>query len=114
MKRLGVLEFASLVQAKNKTTLMIDKIWAVHYADIVIKKDIPALDSVVKEQIKAVIQNKLLKDPIHFGKPLRHSPSNVRSLRVGKYRILYIVDNNENNLSIVAIGHRKDIYDKVK
>ena len=88
--------------------------WVVQYADIVISKDIPALDSSIKARIKEAIENKLAHNPIHFGKPLRHSPSNVKSLRVGKYRILYIIDNSNQTVSIMAIGHRQEIYKRVE
>jgi mRNA interferase RelE/StbE len=47
-------------------------------------------------------------DPVGFGKPLRYSLKGHRRLRVGDYRIVYRIENN--NVLIVAIKHRKDIY----
>lgn len=84
--------------------------WTVCYADYVVQHDIPALGHSVKTRIRNVIETKLVTDPIRFGKPLRYSLSNLRSLRVGDYRILYQVDHKRLLVSIAAIGHRRDIY----
>ena len=52
-----------------------------------------------------------------LGKPLRGlsvrvggSEYSIHSLRVGKYRVLYIVDYLERTIYILYVGHRKDIY----
>jgi len=31
-------------------------------------------------------------------------------IRVGSYRILYIIHESEKNIEVIAVGHRKDIY----
>jgi len=31
-------------------------------------------------------------------------------LRVGDYRILYIIDESAKEIEIVAVGHRRDVY----
>ncbi len=85
--------------------------WKLRYADSVIRKDIPQLDETVRERIRKAIEAKLTLDPLRFGKPLRHSLHNLRSLRVGDYRILYHIDHVARLVSVVSIGHRNDIYD---
>lgn len=47
-----------------------------------------------------------------IGKPLTGSLSGYRMHRVGVYRILYRV-RESSSIEIVAIGHRKDIYERV-
>ena len=84
--------------------------WRVNYAEGVVKWDIPALDHAVKSRIKAVIETKLMRDPLTFGKPLSYSLSNQRSLRVGDYRVLYLIEHETKIIYITAIGHRRDIY----
>ena len=86
--------------------------WEVKYSDSVVKKDIPTLDNAIKKRVKLAIETKLVRDPITFGKPLRYSFSNQRSLRVGDYRVLYSIDNDKHTISITAIGHRRDIYEE--
>ena len=84
--------------------------WQVIYAETVVKYDIPALDHAIKNRIKTAIETKLMRDPMSFGKPLSHSLSNQRSLRVGDYRVLYLLEHDTKTISITAIGHRRDIY----
>ena len=62
----------------------------------------------VKKRIQISIQEKLLLDPITFGKPLRHSLKSIRSLRVGDYRVAFTLVRKE--VGIVLIGHRSRIY----
>jgi mRNA interferase RelE/StbE len=58
--------------------------------------------------IKKVIEERLTKEPQAFGKPLRGSLKGHYRLRVEDYRIIYrIVDDV---VLVVAIGHRRDIY----
>ena len=78
------------------------------YQEEVIKKHIPALDSKFKLLIRSAIEERLMTDPIAFGKPLRYSLKGHRRLRVGDYRIVYRIENK--NVIIIAIKHRKDIY----
>ena len=46
-----------------------------------------------------------------IGKPLTGKLSGYRVHRVGVYRILYAV-RQSSSVTIVAIGHRKDIYER--
>ena len=78
------------------------------YLEEVIKKHIPALSSKAKLLIKNAIEERLVIDPISFGKPLRYSLKGHRRLRVSDYRIVYRIENK--TVIIVAIKHRKDIY----
>ncbi|MDA9163613.1 type II toxin-antitoxin system RelE/ParE family toxin [Rickettsiaceae bacterium] len=83
-------------------------IYNILYQDEVIKKHIPKLSIAVKSIIKSNIESKLVSDPISFGKPLRYSLKGHRRLRVGDYRIVYRIDAED--VIIIAIKHRKDIY----
>ena len=58
--------------------------------------------------IKKAIEERLTVDPIGFGRPLRYSLKGHRRLRVVIYRI---IPENKTVL-IVAIKHRKDVYDE--
>lgn len=46
-----------------------------------------------------------------IGKPLLEPLSGYRMHRVGVYRIIYAV-RESSSIEIVAIGHRKDIYER--
>lgn len=64
----------------------------------------------VKQRIKKAIQEKLELDPVDHGKRLSGELRAYRSLRVGDYRIIYKVFDQEVVVFIVDIDHRKDVY----
>jgi addiction module RelE/StbE family toxin len=74
-----------------------------------VRKQVSALSVTIRQLIKTAIEERLMTNPISFGKPLRYSLKGFRRLRVGDYRITYEVKNNI--VIIVAIKHRKDVYD---
>ena len=74
----------------------------------VIRSDLPAMPTASKEQVMRAIYERLTVDPLSFGKPLRHSLSGMRSLRVGDYRVGYVVEGD--NVIIKHIEHRRDAY----
>ena len=82
---------------------------AYHYK---IPKDLSKLSKTYKNRIKKYIENKLIKDPIFFGKPLQHSLSGIRSARVDDFRIVYKIERK--SIFILSIDHRKNIYTNIK
>ena len=90
----------------NKQTL-----YNIEYLEVVVKEDIPSLPSSAKKLIKKAIEERLLVDPIGFGKPLRYSLKGHRRLRVSDYRVVYRIDGSSNTVIITAIKHRKEVYE---
>lgn len=87
------------------------EVWQIAFSDTVIKRDIPRLAYALQKRICTNIEAKLSADPIRFGKPLRYAKSGQRSLRVGDYRVIYLLDPDTRRVMILAIGHRRDIYE---
>lgn len=81
----------------------------IYYSDRVVNEDIPALPKKVREMIRKAIETRLANNPTH-GKPLQYSLSGFRSLRVSTYRIIYKIEADDKIIRIVAIDHRKDVY----
>jgi len=68
-----------------------------------------ALDNEVRKRI--VLKLKSMKEwPNHFLKPLKGSI--YFSLRIGDYRAIIDWRKEREQLWVVAVGHRKNIYDK--
>lgn len=88
-----------------------NSIYRIEYLSTVVDDDIPLLPKRFKEAIKSAIEEKLMTDPVGFGKPLRYSLKGHRRLRVGDYRIVYRIDPRKHIVLIVAIKHRKAVYD---
>ena len=54
--------------------------------------------------------SKLNKDPVGAGKPLKGKFKGKRRLRVGDYRVLYWINENEKTVYVISVGHRKEIH----
>jgi mRNA interferase RelE/StbE len=85
--------------------------YQIRYIEEVVKKHIPDLPSSARALIKKAIEERLTIDPIGFGKPLRYSLKGHRRLRVSDYRIVYRIEPESYIVIIIAIKHRKDVYD---
>lgn len=83
--------------------------YRVSYLEEVARKHIPSLPSSAKVLIKKAIEERLMTDPIGFGKPLRYSLKGHRRLRVSDYRVVYRIEPEIQMVVIVAIKHRKDV-----
>lgn len=66
------------------------------------------LDRPTLKRIKLSIEARLGVSPFDYGKPLRHSAHGLWSLRVGDWRVIYKVDNQQ--VLILKIGHRREVY----
>ena len=59
----------------------------------------------VIETLDAIASN-----PRRLGKPLRFELEGCWSARRGPYRIVYRIDDASHTISVLAVGHRADIY----
>jgi mRNA interferase RelE/StbE len=93
-------------------SLNASKPWSISYVKSAVD-DISELDSSAKRIIKKAIEEKLMVDPLKFGKPLRRNLSGLFKLRVGDYRIIYQVKENEVVVVVVVVkvGHRREVYE---
>jgi len=58
--------------------------------------------------LDSVIRN--LEINPHLGKPLRGELSGKWSLRIGDYRIIYVIDEHEKTVTLYNVKHRKLAY----
>ena len=71
-------------------------------------KALQKLDSTDKARIKEALKE-LAGEPWKVGKQL--NPSDFWSLREGDYRAIYEIDREKNQVVVIFIGHRKNVYD---
>ncbi|HEY4715586.1 MAG TPA: type II toxin-antitoxin system RelE/ParE family toxin [bacterium] len=76
-----------------------------------VKKDLAKINSKVGTQIKRAVENRLRKSPEQYGEPLRKTLKGYWKLRVGNYRIVFKINGNE--IWILGIMHRKNVYKEV-
>ena len=67
-----------------------------------------AVQRIIKEKLELLAQNsQALRNNI---KPLKGKYKGLYRLRVGNYRIIYKVDNDQLIILVIRIGHRGNIY----
>jgi mRNA interferase RelE/StbE len=76
-----------------------------------VREDFSSISKTNKEQIRKAIEKKLATNPIEFGKPLQYSLKGLRRLRVGDYRIIFKIEEEEKTVLIVKVGHRREVYE---
>lgn len=76
--------------------------------DIRVPGDLESISAPLRNRIQNAIETKLTTQPELFGKPLRHSLAGFRVLRVGGYRVVYLI--KQLIVLILLIGDRKYVY----
>lgn len=77
-----------------------------------VQGDVARLDERLKKRIKTAIETRLTVAPHQYGEPLRKTLKGYWKLRVGDYRVVFKISGNE--VWILGIVHRKDVYEKVE
>ncbi len=75
-----------------------------------IPDDIALIGVGYRQRIQNAIEQKLQRSPVRFGKPLQHSLSGLRSLRVGDYRVVFQI--SDQTVFVILIAHRSVVYKK--
>lgn len=73
-----------------------------------IRKLSPDIRGVCKNAIEHIAENP------YAGKQLKAPLDELRSFRTSSYRIVYHVEEKKITIIIVAVGHRRDIYEKLR
>ncbi|MDX2113440.1 MAG: type II toxin-antitoxin system RelE/ParE family toxin [Alphaproteobacteria bacterium] len=76
-----------------------------------VKKDLLKLGSAEVARITKKVVSHLAKDPLSLGKPLSGNFSGLHSYRIGDYRVLYSMRQDELVIIVLHAGHRKDVYE---
>lgn len=84
--------------------------YAVNYTNSA-KKDLMKLPSNVQERIRYVIE-KLQENPRHRGveKLTTSSKSQEYRIRVGDYRVKFLIHDDILMIFVIKIAHRKNVY----
>ena len=75
-------------------------------------KVLDELDKLPKVVSKRIVRkiNSILEDPHHFLERLSGDPG--YKLRVGDYRVIIDILENEKILAVRVVGHRKKVYER--
>ena len=72
-----------------------------------------SLKKLAKKDSRRILEKieDIVEDPFKYVKKLRGLP--FYSLRVGKYRMILVLDEGKNVVYVVAVEHRKKAYKKL-
>lgn len=70
-------------------------------------QDIQKLDSVTKKRIGKKLKE-YIADPLRYAKRLINADIGAYRWRIGNFRVIFDID--KNNIIILRIGHRREIY----
>lgn len=86
--------------------------WAVEWDDRAVK-ELRRLDKTVQSDILQYLKKRIMtdEDPRRFGKPLIGNQKGFWRYRVGDYRLICSIEENVFKILVIAVGHRKSIYD---
>jgi mRNA-degrading endonuclease RelE of RelBE toxin-antitoxin system len=73
--------------------------------------DLSRISASIKKDIRSAIEEKLTTAPEFFGKPLQFSLKGLRSMRVGDYRVIFLL--SRNTVRVILIAHRSTVYNDV-
>ena len=85
--------------------------WEVEYTQTAAKA-IRKLDPGIRTQVRAAIE-RLAEDPTR-GKLLQLTLNGLRSWRTGEWRIVYRANQGRLEILVVAVGHRREVYDHLR
>ncbi len=85
--------------------------WEVRFSDQVLKS-LKKMDRSTAAIILGFIEKRLngCLDPRTIGKPLKANHSGKWRYRVGDYRLLCLLEDETITITLIAISHRKDVY----
>ena len=85
--------------------------YKVFYLDSV-EKDLVALDRPIRKRIVDKIEKVLTHDPKRLGKALTGQFKGFWRYRVGDFRVIYKIAEQEILIIVARIGHRKNVYER--
>jgi len=85
--------------------------WTIKYTPTAAKA-IRKLDSGTQSKVHAALET--IRENPDRGKPLQLTLKGLRSWRTSDWRIIYKTFENYLEILIVAVGHRREIYDRLK
>ena len=86
--------------------------WAYRFDERALK-ELRKLDQQAKRDIITYLDERITGDgdPRRFGKGLKADLAGLWRYRVGRYRILCQIKDGELLVLVVAVGHRRDVYE---
>ena len=87
--------------------------WKIELTELALKQ-LKKLDHSEAKRITHYLRKQIepLDDPRQLGKTLKGDLSNLWRYRVGDYRLICELKDNELTVLVIRVGHRKAVYEK--
>ena len=76
--------------------------------DLVLKKDFRRIDLEDQRKIIRAIRQRLTTRPKDYGKPLKGELKGFWKLRVGQFRVVYEIRDEQVIVAVIMVGFRRD------
>lgn len=85
--------------------------WTVEVSDFA-EKQLRKLDKPIQRRLLDWLEDRIegCKNPRHFGEPLRGEMAGLWRYRIGDYRIICEIQDQQLVVLALAVGHRREIY----
>lgn len=85
--------------------------WTVEVSDFA-EKQLRKLDRPIQRRLIDWLEDRIdgCKNPRHFGEPLRGEMAGLWRFRIGDYRIICEIQDQQLVVLALAVGHRREIY----
>ncbi len=85
--------------------------WRVEWDDRA-RRELRRLDRQIQREILDYLSKRIAidEDPRRFGKPLRHELQGLWRYRIGQYRAICHIENEQLLVLVLAVGHRRQAY----
>ena len=84
--------------------------WQIEWDDRA-RKELRSLDFSIQKKILSYLRERATDNPQNFGRSLIGDKSGLWRYRVEDYRIVCRLEENRLVVLVLAVGHRKEIYD---
>lgn len=85
--------------------------WTVEVSDYA-EKQLRKLDKPIQKRLLDWLEDRIegCKNPRHFGEPLRGELAGLWRYRIGDYRVICEIQDQQLVVLALAVGHRREIY----
>jgi len=85
--------------------------WTVEVSDYA-EKQLRKLDKPIQKRLLDWLEDRIegCKNPRHFGEPLRGEMAGLWRYRIGDYRVICEIQDQQLVVLALAVGHRREIY----
>ena len=87
--------------------------WKVEVSDYA-EKQLRKLDRPIQKRLLDWLEDRIegCKNPRHFGEPLRGEQAGLWRYRIGDYRVICEIQDQQLVVLALAVGHRGEIYQR--